>query len=297
MLGGLSGGVGLLGVAAGGVPTGGGEGDQDQGGDEHGGGAAVLAPTERASGPDDAPDSRAERSGIGARCADVAAGGTLEGAGGSSQLGAGGSWGGLGDRIQEFSDADEMGGGFVVVVSVEEDGGALDGSGGASSFSGGRGPVRSAADGPRSCLLGPAALYHRQRTDLPDGGSQGHVRPPFCDALPHGRESRRPAGGPLVLTHSRWDRATGFWHLRAEGAPGIGHSGTGSAPVPQFSTQLLGTDETYPPQTLDHRVVNINADWLYRGGRHIRLSPAGAHSDFLRPESAHLLLTLAERSR
>ncbi|MEU9951518.1 hypothetical protein [Streptomyces sp. NPDC047939] len=50
-----------------------------------------------------------------------------------------------------------------------------------------------------------------------------------------------PLGGPLVLTHSRWDRATGFWHLRAEGIPGIGHSGTGPAPVPQFSIRLLET--------------------------------------------------------
>lgn len=53
MLGGLSGGVGLLGVAACGVPTGYGEGDEDQGGDEHGGGAAVLASAESVAGLDD----------------------------------------------------------------------------------------------------------------------------------------------------------------------------------------------------------------------------------------------------
>ncbi|MEU0912314.1 hypothetical protein ACH4KU_10175 [Streptomyces althioticus] len=106
-----------------------------------------------------------------------------------------------------------------------------------------------------------------------------------------------PLRGPLVLTHSRWDRATGFWHLRAEGAPGIGHSGTGPAPVPQFSTRLLPIGTPYPQQVLDHRVVNVNADWLYRGGRRTRLSPSGAHSDFIKAESAHLILTLAERSR
>jgi hypothetical protein len=100
-----------------------------------------------------------------------------------------------------------------------------------------------------------------------------------------------------VLTHSRWDRATGFWHLRAEKAPGIGHSGTGAAPVPQFTTHLLPTTAIYPQQSLDHRVVNVDAGWRYRGTRHNRLSPTGAHSDFLHPESAHLLLTLAERSR
>ncbi|MFJ8976722.1 hypothetical protein [Streptomyces sp. NPDC102282] len=119
----------------------------------------------------------------------------------------------------------------------------------------------------------------------------------YADLFPSGEHPGAPLRGPLVLTHSRWDRATGFWHLRAERQPGIGHSGAGPAPVPQFSTTLLGTDTPYPPHVLDHRVVNVNADGLYRGSRLTRLSPAGAHSDFLRPESAHLLLTLAERSR
>ncbi|MEV6024623.1 hypothetical protein [Streptomyces sp. NPDC052036] len=106
-----------------------------------------------------------------------------------------------------------------------------------------------------------------------------------------------PLRGPLVLTHSRWDRATGFWHLRAEGTPGIGHTGAGTAAVPPFPTRLLDTQAVYPQRELDHRVVNVDASRLYRGGRRTRLSPAGAHSDFLRPESSHLLLTLAERSR
>jgi hypothetical protein len=119
----------------------------------------------------------------------------------------------------------------------------------------------------------------------------------FATLFPTDEHPGAPLRGPLVLTHSRWDRATGFWHLRAEGVPGIGHSGVGAAPVAQFTTRLLGTDIVYPQRTLDHRVVNVDADWLYRGGRRSRLSPAGAHSDFLRPESSHLLLTLAERSR
>ncbi len=119
----------------------------------------------------------------------------------------------------------------------------------------------------------------------------------FGTLFPRAGHPGAPLRGPLVLTHSRWDRATGFWHLRAEKAPGIGHSGTGAAPVPQFTTKLLPTDEAYEQATLDHRLVNVDADWLYRGSRRTRLHPSGAHSDFLRPESAHLLLTLAERSR
>ncbi|GGY05129.1 hypothetical protein [Streptomyces djakartensis] len=119
----------------------------------------------------------------------------------------------------------------------------------------------------------------------------------FGALFPRDGHPGAPLRGPLVLTHSRWDRATGFWHLRAEKAPGIGHSGAGAAPVPQFTTRLLPTHEVYEQTTLDHHVVNVDADWLYRGSRRTRLHPAGAHSDFLRPESAHLLLTLAERSR
>ncbi|MFJ2577900.1 hypothetical protein [Kitasatospora aureofaciens] len=109
--------------------------------------------------------------------------------------------------------------------------------------------------------------------------------------------SGAPLRGPLVLTHSRWDRATGFWHLRAEGRPGIGHSGTGVAPVHQFSTLLHPTDAPYPREVLDHPIVNVDASGVYHGGLATRLAPAGAHSDFQHPESAHLLLSLASHSR
>ncbi|WP_211786426.1 alpha/beta hydrolase [Kitasatospora viridis] len=120
-----------------------------------------------------------------------------------------------------------------------------------------------------------------------------HLFPRLFAAGPLGA----PLRGPLVLTHSRFDRATGFWHLRAEGRPGIGHSGVGAAPIRQFSTSLRPTGSPYPHAVLDHPLVNINADDVYRGGRAARLAPAGAHSDFQRPESAHLLLSLAAHSR
>ncbi|MEU4653270.1 hypothetical protein AB0G32_04870 [Streptomyces sp. NPDC023723] len=119
----------------------------------------------------------------------------------------------------------------------------------------------------------------------------------FETLFPHGARAGAPLRGPLVLTHSRWDRATGFWHLRAERTRGIGHSGAATAPVPPFATKLLPTGQAYDPSELDHRVVNVDADWLYRGGVRTRLLPAGAHSDFQRPESAHLMLSLAALSR
>ncbi|MEU5893935.1 hypothetical protein ABZ835_45165 [Streptomyces sp. NPDC047461] len=61
------------------------------------------------------------------------------------------------------------------------------------------------------------------------------------------------------------------------------------------TTRLLPPDERYPLAALDHRFVNIDASDAYVRGR--RLSPVGAHSDHVRPELAHLLLTLAEHSR
>ncbi|MBD9733597.1 alpha/beta hydrolase [Streptomyces sp. H28] len=120
----------------------------------------------------------------------------------------------------------------------------------------------------------------------------------FPELFPRsGRPGAAPLGGPLVLTYSRWDTATGFWHLRAESAPGIGHSGTAVAPTPQFTTRLLATDAPYSPAQLDHRIVNVDAAWRYRGPRVRHLSPGGAHSDFLHAESSHLLLSLSALSR
>ncbi|MFC9457388.1 hypothetical protein [Streptomyces sp. NPDC056983] len=119
----------------------------------------------------------------------------------------------------------------------------------------------------------------------------------FPYLFPSGGKSNAPLRGPLVLTHSRWDRATGFWHLRAEGSAGIGHSGAAAAPVPQFHTRLLPMHEPYPLSKLDHRLINVDASVRFRGSARSRLAPAGAHSDFDHPESAHLLLSLAALSR
>ncbi|MFD9220371.1 hypothetical protein ACFWDI_10240 [Streptomyces sp. NPDC060064] len=119
----------------------------------------------------------------------------------------------------------------------------------------------------------------------------------FPTLFPSAGRVGAPLSGPLVLTHSRWDRATGFWHLRAEGTSGIGHAGTGVAPVPQFTTRIRPVDVPYAPADLDHRIVNVDASRLYRGGRRTRLAPAGAHSDFRRPESAHLMVSLASLAR
>ncbi|GAA3503414.1 hypothetical protein GCM10019016_105240 [Streptomyces prasinosporus] len=117
----------------------------------------------------------------------------------------------------------------------------------------------------------------------------------FPHILPGDGHDGAPLCGPVVTTYSRHDRATGFWHLRAEHQAGIGHSGIGPAPAPMFTTRLLPLDARYPHAALDHAFVNVDASDTYVRGR--RLNPAGAHSDHIRPESAHLLLTLADYSR
>ena len=102
-----------------------------------------------------------------------------------------------------------------------------------------------------------------------------------------------PLRGPVVATYSQHDRATGFWHLRAEKRAGIGYAGIGTAPAPVSAIRMLSPDEPYPLADLDHRFVSVDASDVFVRGH----GPAGAHSDHLRPESAHLLLSLADHSR
>ncbi|NGO08768.1 alpha/beta hydrolase [Streptomyces sp. HC44] len=102
-----------------------------------------------------------------------------------------------------------------------------------------------------------------------------------------------PLRGPVVATYSQHDRATGFWHLRAERRAGIGYAGIGTAPAPVSSISMLPPGKPYPLSTLDHRFVSVDASDVFVRGH----GPAGAHSDHLHPESAHLLLSLADHSR
>jgi hypothetical protein len=78
-------------MSAGGVPTGCGDGSQNQGRQEHGGCAAVLATAECAAGLDNAAGSGADCSVVGPFCANVTAGRAFEGTRGCGQFGAGGS--------------------------------------------------------------------------------------------------------------------------------------------------------------------------------------------------------------
>lgn len=104
-----------------------------------------------------------------------------------------------------------------------------------------------------------------------------------------------PINGPAVFTHSRADRALGLWHRLAEGRPGIGHLGVTQPAEHITSTKLRPIADTYAAEDFPTALVNIDANLHFRRGRF--LNPAGAHADVLHPESAHLLLSLAELAR
>jgi esterase/lipase superfamily enzyme len=104
-----------------------------------------------------------------------------------------------------------------------------------------------------------------------------------------------PVNGPIALTTSRADRATGFWHRIADGTPGVGYVGALQPAAHITSVTLHRQETTYEYDELDKRLVNVDATWRYRRGR--VWNPAGAHSDIWYPESAHLLLSLANLAR
>jgi hypothetical protein len=104
-----------------------------------------------------------------------------------------------------------------------------------------------------------------------------------------------PINGPVVLTRSTADRATGLWHRLAEGTRGIGYAGARTPAEHIGHLDLRAPAIPYRHDELDHRIVNIDAGAVYRRGRW--WNPAGAHSDIWYPESAHLLLSLADLAR
>ncbi|MCS7481909.1 alpha/beta hydrolase [Umezawaea endophytica] len=104
-----------------------------------------------------------------------------------------------------------------------------------------------------------------------------------------------PIGGPAVFTHSRFDRAVGLWHRLAERRTGVGHRGA-TEPREHISSIILRPmTQNYTAGDFTSTLVNVDANLCFRRGRF--LNPAGAHADILHPESAHLILSLAELAR
>ncbi|MFE5855770.1 hypothetical protein ACFQ61_21505 [Streptomyces sp. NPDC056500] len=102
-----------------------------------------------------------------------------------------------------------------------------------------------------------------------------------------------PLRGPVVATYAERDWATGLWHRIAEQRRGIGSQGIGTAPEPVSSIRMRPASEAYDLTALDHWFVSVDAGAVFTAGR----GPSGSHSDHLRAETAHLLLSLANHSR
>jgi hypothetical protein len=114
------------------------------------------------------------------------------------------------------------------------------------------------------------------------------ARPPYAGIL-----NASVLNAPVVMTYSPSDTALGFYHRRSEQQDGIGHLGA-TEPAEHLARLPLhdiGTLYTFPR---DKRLINIDASHLYVKG--LRMT-GGAHSDFYHPESAHLLLSLANAAR
>lgn len=107
--------------------------------------------------------------------------------------------------------------------------------------------------------------------------------------------SSAPINCPIVLTYSKSDHATGFWHRIAERTPGIGNVGANLPTEHVVTCRLREVTEDYARSELAHRIVNIDASSRFTRGKF--WLPQGSHSDIVHPESAHLYLTLAALAR
>ncbi|CAL9669756.1 hypothetical protein SUDANB105_07433 [Streptomyces sp. enrichment culture] len=114
------------------------------------------------------------------------------------------------------------------------------------------------------------------------------LSPPYARLLEPGI-----LNAPIAMTYSPADLALGAWHRLAEGGRnGIGFEGATGPAGTLHDLALLPTGRRYRfPRTA--RLLNIDASACYRTGG----LPHGAHSDYLHPESAHLLMSLAEAAR
>ncbi|MFF0706215.1 hypothetical protein ACFYVC_38540 [Streptomyces tendae] len=97
---------------------------------------------------------------------------------------------------------------------------------------------------------------------------------------------------PVAMTYSPADTALGNLHEKKEDQVAIGHLGA-TAPqdhLAQITLQDVTTPYAFPR---GKRLINVDASKLYTANKPF----VGAHSDFFHPESAHLLLSLANRAR
>jgi hypothetical protein len=101
---------------------------------------------------------------------------------------------------------------------------------------------------------------------------------------------KAPLRGPIILTHSKHDRANCLWHRLIEGEAAIGCAGATEPKADIGQIQLGKINYHYPAQDFLKKIVNVDAGWAYKNSF---LSPEGAHSDFWYEESIYLALSVA----
>lgn len=102
-----------------------------------------------------------------------------------------------------------------------------------------------------------------------------------------------PICGPIALTNSTSDKALCSWHSLSEGEPGIGCSGAVEPRERIGSISLQAVDSPYPDSAFSKDITNVNAAEYFTGGGWIE----GAHSQFWRTETMHLIASLVEQVR
>ncbi len=106
-----------------------------------------------------------------------------------------------------------------------------------------------------------------------------------------------PLRGPIVLTHSKHDKANCKWHWYAEWLEsGIGCCGATQPKEYLHAARLHSLDQPYTSVDIPTRgIVNVDASAAYTSSSLFDVQ--GAHSDYWYEESIHLLLSLANATR
>ncbi|HYR27627.1 MAG TPA: hypothetical protein VEU30_04135 [Thermoanaerobaculia bacterium] len=104
-----------------------------------------------------------------------------------------------------------------------------------------------------------------------------------------------PIHGPVVLTHSRHDRANCLWHRAGEnGERAIGCEGAREPADRAHGIAFKPLEQDYSRDDLyAHDITNVDANWAFTSGG----IAEGAHSDFWWEESIHLLLSVVNHAR
>jgi hypothetical protein len=102
-----------------------------------------------------------------------------------------------------------------------------------------------------------------------------------------------PLCGPVVLTHSKADKALCTWHAISESEPGIGCEGAVEPRDRIGSIIMRLVDEPYSDADFSKDITNVDASRYFVGGGWVE----GAHSDFWHEETLHLITSVVDKAR